>query len=143
MQENSNQKLPNDVAHLTSDNSTISPTVAISDSLKDYENKRVVFSFEIYNSSQCEIAKIDKVEAKKLTRELKKISSTSTKHFRHQNVSGIACKPVYNSGNYSVLFTNIPEDIELLEVDYSGTGRIFGYIVTNIFNVVAIGRDHR
>ncbi len=143
MQENLNQKLPSDVASLEIEQSKISPTVAISEALKDYENKRVAFSFEAYNNNQCRIGSIDKKEAKKLTRELKKISTTLTKHFRHQSTSGIACKTVYNSGNYSVLFTDIPEDTELLEVDYSGAGRVFGYMVNNIFNIIAIGKEHR
>lgn len=143
MQENSNQKLPSDVAELTTENEKISPTVAVSQALKDYENKRIVFSFEIYNSTQCEIAKLDKTEAKKLTKELKKISNTLTKHFRHQSTSSIACKPIHMSGSYSVLFDGIPEDTEMLEVDYSGAGRVFGYVVNNIFNIVAIGKKHR
>lgn len=142
MQENSSQKLPSDVAELESA-TKITPTVAVSEALKDYENKRVVFSFEIYNNNQCELAKLDKTEAKKLTKELKKISTTLTKHFRHQSTSGIACKLINNSGNYSVLFDGIPEDTEMLEVDYSGAGRVFGYVVNNIFNIVAIGKNHR
>ncbi len=143
MQENSSQKLPSSIANLTAERDIISPTVAISDALKDYENRRVVFSFEIYNNNQCEIYKLDNIEAKKLTKELKKISKIPTKHFRHQHISCIACKPISNSGNYSVLFDGIQEDIEMLEVDYSGAGRIFGYVVNNIFNIVAIGKKHR
>lgn len=143
MQENLNQKLPNNVAELTAEQEKISPTVAVSDSLKDYENKLVTFSFEIYNINQYEISKLNKQEAKKLTRELRKISSTPTKHFRHQNASGIACKSIYNSGSYTVLFDGIPEDVEMLEVDYSGAGRVFGYMVNNIFSIVAIGKKHR
>lgn len=142
MQKNSNQNLTDNIAKLDKQIG-ISPTVAVSDALKDYENKRVVFSFEVYNSNQCGIGSIDKKEAKKLTKELKKISTTLTKHFRHQSASGIACKPVYNSGDYSVLFNEAPEDIELLEVDYSGAGRVFGYMVNNIFSIVAIGKEHR
>lgn len=143
MEENSNQKIPSNVANLATERSDISATVAVSDALKDYENQRVVFSFDVYNNNQCRIGSIDKTEAKKLSKELKKISSTLTKHFRHQQTSGIACKPIYNSGNYSVLFTDVPEDIELLEVDYSGAGRVFGYMVNNIFSIVAIGKEHR
>jgi hypothetical protein len=143
MQKNSNQKLPKTIAKLEQDHGKISPEVAVSNTLKDYENRRVTFSFEIYNNSQCEVAKLDKKESKKLTKELKKISSTKTRHFRHQNTSGIACKPIGNSGNYTVLFDGIKDDIEVLEIDYSGAGRVFGYLVNNIFNIVAIGKKHR
>ncbi len=143
MQENSNQQLQSNVADLDKEPTSLTPIIAVSDALKDYENKPVVFSFEVYNSNQCRIASIDKTEAKKLTKELKKMSTTLAKHFRHQSTSGIACKPVHNSGNYEVLFTDVPEDSELLEVDYSGTGRVFGFMVNNIFSVVAIGKEHR
>ena len=142
MLENSNQKLPSNITEPEIEEGKISSTVAISDAIKDYENERVVFSFESYNNNHCRIGSIDKTEAKKLTKELKKISITRAKHFRHQSTSGIACKQVHNSGGYSCLFTGIPEDIELLEVDYSGSGRVFGYIVNNIFNIVTIGKEH-
>ncbi len=143
MQENSNQKLPSDVADLKTEPTKISPIVAVSDAIKDYENKRVVFSFEVYNSTQCRIGSIDKTEAKKLTKELKKVSTTLTKHLMHQHSSGIACKAVNDSGNYSALFADVPEDTDLLEIDYSSAGRVFGYLVNNIFNIVAIGKEHR
>lgn len=143
MQENSSQKLPDNVAKPEKIEGILPISVAVSGNLIDYENEKVVFSFVVYNSNQCGIGSIDKQEAKKLTKELKKISLTVTKHFRHQDTSGIACKPVSNSGNYSVLFSDVPEDIELLEVDYSGAGRVFGFITNNIFNIVAIGKEHR
>ena len=142
MLKKSNQILPNSVAKTEAVEGKISSSVATSDEIIDYENKRVSFSFEAYSKSQCRIASIDKKEAKKLTKELKKISLTLTKHFRNQDASGIACKPVYNTGNYVGLFTNIPEDAELLEIDYSGPGRVFGYLINNIFNIVAIGKEH-
>lgn len=143
MQVNSSQKLPDEVAKFGIIEGNIPESVAVSDNIVDYENEKVVFSFVVYNSNQCGIGSIDKQEAKKLTKELKRISSTVTKHFRHQDTSGIACRPVSNSGNYAVLFTEVPEDTELLEVDYSGPGRVFGFITNNIFNIVAIGKEHR
>ncbi len=143
MQGNLNPELPSNVATLGVEEDKISATVAVSKTLEDYENQKVVFSFVVYNNNQSEIASLDKKEAKKLTKELKKISLTLTKHLRHQHASGIACKPVSNSGSYSSLFTDIPEDIELLEVDYSSAGRVFGYMVSNIFNVVAVAKKHK
>lgn len=143
MPENLSPQLPSEIANLGAEQDKFSPEVAVSDSITDYENQMVVFSFETYNNNQCEIASIDKKEAKKLTKELKKISTTLTKHLRHQQTSGIACKLISNSGNYSVLFTDVPEDTDLLEVDYSGKGRVFGYMVNNVFSIVAISKQHR
>lgn len=142
MQANSNQHLSKSVASLEKTNE-LDPRVAISDTVKDFDNKKVSFSFEIYNNNQCEISKLDNKEAKKLTKKLKKISETRTKHFKHQDTSGIDCKPIHCSGSYEVLFDGIPEDIDMLEIDYSKAGRIFGYIVENIFNIVAIAKKHK
>lgn len=121
----------------------IHPKVAISDEIEDYENKKVVLSFGAYNERHCEIARLQNKDAKQLTHELKKISNTFTKHFKHQNTSRIACKPVHNSGKYKPLFNRLPEDdIELLEVDYTNKGRIFGYLINNVFNVVVVKVQH-
>ncbi len=132
--------LNDEVADISSDR--IPPAVAISNKLEDFENKKVVLSFEVYNQNHCGLAKIARVEAKHLIAELKKISKTPTKHFRHQNVSRIACKSIYGSGNYSVLYNGLPEDVELLEIDYTKAGRVFGFIVQNVFNVVVIAKEH-
>ncbi|MBI2024960.1 MAG: hypothetical protein HYT03_02665 [Candidatus Harrisonbacteria bacterium] len=135
------KKVSDEITEL--EDTKIPQKAAVSSAIPDYESQKVVLSFESYNNNQCEIAKLDKKSAKHLTTELKKINKTLTKHFRHQSSSGIACKAVYNSAKYSVLFTDLPEDTEeLLEVDYTKSGRIFGYLLHNIFNVVAIRTQH-
>lgn len=135
------ERISNDVTKL--DSGPIPQTAGVSSSLKDYENQKVVLSFEPYKQNQCRLHKLEKTEAKHLTTELKKISGTLSKHFRHQDASRIACKPVHSSGEYAELFTGLPEDVdEILEVDYTGTGRIFGFLIHNTFNVVAIAREH-
>ncbi len=117
-------------------------TMAISSELKEYDNYNVVLSFEMYNQNRCEIYHLQKLDAKRLTSELKKMTSTLRKHFLHQGTSGIACKPVEDGGNYESLFTVLQKDVELLEIDYTSTGRIFGYFTKNIFNIVAIKVKH-
>jgi len=120
----------------------IPPRVALSEEIKDYQEYKIVLSFEFYNQNRCEIDKLQKSSAKKLTSELKKVSETAVKHLKSQNVSRIACKSVFRSGNYSSLFSDLSKDIELLEIDYTKSGRIFGYLLKNIFNVVAIKVRH-
>jgi len=120
----------------------IPATVAISPELKEYDNYKVVLSFEPYNQNCCEIYQIQKPDAKKLTSELKKMTTTLRKHFLHQSTSAIACKQIKEGGNYAPLFTELQRDIELLEVDYTKAGRIFGYFTKHIFNVVAIKVKH-
>ncbi len=135
------KKLDDTVATL--DTGPIPPTVAVSSAVRDYDNQKVVLSFEPYKQNQCRIHKLQKTEVKHLTNELKKISATLTKHFRNQQVSRIACKPVHRSGEYGVLFDNLPQDVdEILEVDYTGAGRIFGFLLQNTFNVVVVAKEH-
>lgn len=140
MQQNSNS-INDSIAKLEEE--TIPVSVAVSKDLEDYENKKVVFSFESYNQNQCELARLDKKDAKRLTSELKKMSTVLAKHLRQQQVSRVACKSINNSRNYSSLFNNLPPDIEILQIDYTSAGRIFGYIIHNIFSIVAVNRVHR
>jgi len=116
--------------------------VALSTKIEDYQESKVVLSFERYNQKQCEIAKLQNKDSKKLTNELKKMSETFLKHFRSQDVSRIACKPIHCSRNYAPIFNGLSKDVELLEIDYTGSGRIFGYLLRNIFNVVVIKVKH-
>jgi len=140
MPENS-EKISEEVAVL--DSGPIPQTVAVSPAVRDYDNQKVVLSFWAYKQNQCQLHKLDKPEVKHLTSELKKISGTLTKHFKHQRSSGIACKPIHKkSDEYAILFNNLPADAEVLEIDYTDTGRIFGFLVQNVFNVVTIAKEH-
>jgi hypothetical protein len=136
------EKIVSEEVKETIEGEKIPATMAISSELKEYDSYKVVLSFEQYNQNCCEISQIQKPEAKKLTSELKRMTGTLRKHFLHQDASGIACKPVEDGGNYESLFTGLQRDVELLEVDYTSTGRIFGYLTKNIFNVVAIKIKH-
>ena len=120
----------------------IPPAVAVSEQIPEYESDKIVFSFVPYKQSQCEIYKLEKTEAKKLTERLRRINQTLTKNILCQQISGIPCKSVGRGGSYVSLFEDLPPDVQLLEVDYTGTGRIFGYLSDNIFNIVSIKRDH-
>ncbi len=136
------KKLTDEVAALEA-GQPIPKTAAISETIRDYANEKVVLSFEQYKQGYCRIHKLQKPEVKHLTSELKKMSSTLTKHFRHQHISRIACKPVHRSGEYVTLFDGLSPDIdEILEVDYTSAGRVFGFLFQNTFNVVAVAKEH-
>jgi len=136
----SSEKISEEVATL--DSGPIPQMVAVSPAVRDYDNQKVVLSFWAYKQNQCRLHKLDKPEAKHLTSELKKISNTLTKHFKHQQSSGIACKSIHKSGEYAILFNNLPTDADILEIDYTSAGRIFGFLVQNIFNIVTIAKEH-
>ena len=106
---------------------------------EEYEDQKIVFGFEKYNQSECEVYSMDKKDVKSLTAKLIEISKTSIKNFRQ---SGF-CSAIKNEGNYTSLFTSMPKGARVVEVKYSGAGRIFGYMVRNIFSVVAICKKHK
>ncbi len=116
--------------------------VAISKEKSEHEDRNIVFSFSQYNHTQCEIADLQKTDAKKLTVQLEKTSKIFAKNLLYSTAAGVQCKPVHNGGEYSCLFNSLPQDANLLEINYTSTGRIFGYLVENIFNIVVIKRKH-
>lgn len=122
--------------------SFLSDEVAISRELKDWENKKIVFTFLNYEPNKCEIYKLQSPEAKKLTETLRLVNKTSTKHIKDRTKSGFDCTSVGNNQNYSVYFDNIPKDAELLEIHYTKPGRVFGYLSENIFNITVVKKVH-
>jgi hypothetical protein len=117
--------------------------VAVKNDLRDYENKKVLFTFKEYIHSQCEIHNLQKQESKNLTETLKKINHTEARDLRQGQVSGITCKSIINAGDYASLFSGLTKDIDLLEIYYSGTGRIIGYLTENIFYITSVLKKHR
>jgi hypothetical protein len=116
--------------------------VAVSEKIPEFGNEKIVFTFIPYKHTQCEIHKLEKSEAKKLTEKMRKVNGVMAKNILCQEASGFACKPVGRSGDYACLFEDLPLDVQLLEIDYTGTGRIFGYLAQNLFNIVAITKRH-
>ena len=102
-------------------------------------DRKVAFSFEKYNQSECEISKLQKKEVKQLTRKLKMASGQTVAEFNSASVHSRVGK----SGNYTSLYIDIPEDESIVEIKYSDAGRIFGCIVGNTFGIVAICKKHR
>jgi hypothetical protein len=121
----------------------LSPKVAISDELIDYKDKEITLSFKGYKHNKCQIGKIQTTEAKKLTKMLERISETKTKHLLSREESGIYCGSVKNSGKYTDIYKGIPNDVEVLEIHYDNGGRIFGFLVHNIFKIILILKKHK
>lgn len=112
------------------------------DTAVDFDNEKVVFSFVDYNKNKCEIKNLSGTEPSQLTETLKKVSKTLKKHLMHYQQSQITCSTVGKSGNYANLYDDLPKDAELIEIEYNRQGRIFGYVVQNIFNITVIKRKH-
>ena len=113
--------------------------VAVSESLPDWEQELLVFGFRDYNQKECEIHNFEKKDAKNFTSKLSTISQVTVLQFRQTYVRDT----VHNSGNYKSLFDNLPDLTQLLEVEFTASGRVFGFIEQNRFQVVAICKKHR
>ncbi len=116
-------------------------TVAVSTGLRDFENEKVSFSFISYEENKCELKEFEKRDAKEFTQTLKKASDLSSKELLGSN-KGVKCTVVQNAGSYSSLFDNLPKDVELREIHYSNTGRVFGHMVENLFFITTVKKKH-
>jgi len=104
--------------------------------------------FEAYKHNQCELHLLDPTAAKALIDKLSKITRYNGKSIAS---SGLIRDSIENTGSYSPLYSGLPADIEIKEIQYSGTGRIFCYFVNeypqgdkfcNYCCIVAIKRKH-
>jgi hypothetical protein len=101
--------------------------------------------FEHYNNKTCGITDITtKNEAEKIVSIFKAISKSTP-----QNIKEIirdTIKREEAESEYKDLFSNIPEDIDLIhEVQFSGAGRLFFFVVSgkrNFACVVSINPNH-
>lgn len=130
------ENLGNKVAKL--DTGRLPATVAVSENIRDYDEEKVLLTFERYNKKQCESEKLQGKEIKQLIDEFRKVTSVEAKHLRQNGL----CRLVGDAGDYSSIYKIIPPDAQLLEIEYSKAGRAFGYLAQNILNVVAIKKLH-
>ena len=103
------------------------------------EERKMVFSFEQYNASQCEIGDLTKQEVGRLTSKLQSISGYTMREFNRSHVRD----RVQKVGKYAPLYNTVPEGSKVVEIRYSDSGRIFGYIAQNVFAIVAICKKHK
>ena len=131
------------VASQLDSNGLISPAVAINENIPDSGDlllNKIVLTFKDYKDGECEMHKLsDKKDAKSLMSKLKRLSSIYLKELPSTRM--IKDK-IENSGNYSCLYRDLPPDVEIQEIEYGKTGRIFGYMVERYFCVVAIKVKH-
>ncbi len=105
---------------------------------ENIEHRSIVFKFKNYNHGCCEISQLQKPEVKQFVKTLGEINSFRTDNF----LTSGRVTPITCAGNYKPLFNNLEPDIRLIEIDYTATGRIFGFLAGNIFNVVAVRKKH-
>lgn len=105
----------------------------------DPEQKIITVHFRPMSLNNKEITGIQKETAKSLIHKLLEINTT-TKSVAQQ--SGLIRDRVPNSGEYAFLYSGLSPDVEILEIKFSGTGRIFGFFTQATFNIVCIRTLH-
>lgn len=55
---------------------------------------------------------------------------------------GVIRDKVPNQEEYAFLYADLSPDVEILEIQYAGTGRIFGFFTGSTFNVVCVRVNH-
>jgi len=109
--------------------------------IREHLGSKYRLIFQYYNHAVCEMTSLTKDDMKRVINSFTKI----TKH----DITTIStiCRPdpikYTKSGNYAKYFNQLPEDFDLLmEVDYTGTGRIMVHLYENMCCVVAVAREH-
>lgn len=105
--------------------------------------QKLNLNFEYFNDDICNFDGFDPAKAKSLLNKLSEITKHTYPSFVN---SGLIHDSVSYGGNveYQKLFNNLSKDIEkLLEIELSGYGRFYGFIVENNFYFVALDARHR
>ena len=120
----------------------IDQSVAIEAEIPDYDDKlkeNFLFSFVHYKQSQCGLKDLEAASSKQLIKKLRIINETT---LRGLASSKIIRNNVNNSGQYTKLYTGLSPDVEIKEIDFSDSGRIFAYFVERFVCIIAINPNH-
>lgn len=105
----------------------------------DPEQKIIALNFRSGCLNNTEVTDIQKEVAKSLVHKFFEINTT-TKSTAQQ--SGLIRDKVPNENEYAFLYAGLYPDIDILEIQYCGTGRIFGFFTQATFNVVCVRTKH-
>lgn len=121
----------------------IPTTVAnIPNELREHYGDKYRLIFEYYNHNRCELANLHKTDMKQVIN----LFSRVTKH--DQTTISKLCRPDpvkrTTSGSYASLFNGLPEDFDtLMEIDFTGSGRIFVHLTGHMCCVIAVAGVHK
>ena len=96
--------------------------------------------FATYNHNECEISLLQNTkDVAKLIRLFNRITECNQKDL---STAGIVRDKINKGSSYESLFKTIPPDTELLEAEYTQTGRLFFYIYQTYFCIVTVKVRH-
>lgn len=98
------------------------------------EEKDIVVTFQNYKQNHCQLGQLNNNLAKKLTDNLKKLTNTKSSKVRAE----LDIRSVRKDNEYKRLYDGLSNQIDLEEIIYDSTGRVFGYFGQNYFSIIAI-----
>ena len=121
-------------SHLLPEKATQNPAI-------EDEPKKLILGFIYFRSDFCKFETADDTKMKSLLEKLMKLCEfTASQFFTCELIP----RPINRStGNYAQLYTNLGDDVDIYEFDFAGQGRIYGFIVENIFHLVVVDAKHR
>ncbi|MBU3979272.1 hypothetical protein KJ980_06090 [Patescibacteria group bacterium] len=122
-------------------NKILDDRLTINPSAKDPEGEIFHISFKYYNDKICEISLLQKNIARQALKNLKTIGRCfDLNSLKANNIDILHIAP---SGAYKKLFTrSITEDIDLREHKIQGTSRLYYFISSKMFYIVAFTNAH-
>jgi len=103
------------------------------------QERNYLLSFKFYNEKLCEIDHLSKNIPKECIRVLKRASQSRVGDLQSKNIDEI---PVRMSGEYKQLYNRLTMDVQIYEHKIQSTARLFYFVTTHEFNVVAITHKH-
>lgn len=120
----SEKKFPESVANLLKEN--------------EPETKDIAISFNYLNHNECFFDQFNKSITEALVRKMKDITDCNSK-----NKLSVIRDKINNAGKYKSLFNGLSPDIDLFELYFSESSRLFFFFVSNKCNIVSIENRHR
>ena len=113
--------------------------VALIEDHEDESKLHFKLSFKYYKSDLCEIDFLPIGSARKCLTKLKQLGQSNHRTLLENNIRP---RPIYNSGNYKILFNKLNEDVNLYEIDLGDSSRLFYFTVGHLLHVVSIKNSH-
>lgn len=114
------------------------------------ESVPLLISFADYKTKECGIQAIEGKRARKALYAIREVGMklSSQEDFQnHKDLSKLTVKPVHDSGSYRDFYRGLRDsrpDIEIQEILIDADkGRLFFFIASNTFNIVAITDSHK
>ncbi|MEK7567431.1 MAG: hypothetical protein AAB513_00735 [Patescibacteria group bacterium] len=105
---------------------------------EDSEIKRFLLCFTKLSDSECKLGSFNHGKTKALLNKLKMISNCEVR-----NKISIIRDKIYNNPPYSSLFKELTPEVELYEMEFADSGRIFFFHVQEKLNIISIEDNHR